>query len=842
MKRVFKQKNEPVLSRSVKSSESLTQLPNHRLNVAAATSNEGPRRTRTSAAMLGLAISVSATGMLLPGRSHKAVAAEPMVNEHNFENKSLEKQSKVSSAPKAQTKVDSAVLIKEKQQVKPSVSTPQVKQVKPSASSSVVPSTPRVSQSRIKTSSPPPKVASPRKQTIKTPSTKKTVVPTPQSNHRQPSSSTARAHPKVVQYQVEPGDTLWRLSQKHGIKPEDIATSSNISTNAILSIGQSLQIPSSTAQDQNSKIAGIGDLTKLINSPTSQDSIITGNINKIAKDQDQLNSTPSSLQSDLGAINRNITKLPSLKQGSLSGANFNTTSLGNEELASSDGNHKSEQSPSVIIPVPLPQTINFGSISEASANGNDIGKSVAIPLQVRATGSGESSPQQVLELAIPTYKPAKAQSVGQIAQPTPIVLVSEPTQPQSYQVQSGDTLNEIASRYGVSRSELIQVNGLTNPDLISINQQIKIPKAQSTNQLITTDFSDSSLLLASSNAIPEQLKVENSQVANSVDSTEVVSTNTTNIDDRLTQEIEANSQELNSSVIISNLPLQQTANTDYDPHIERLKADILRMREEYRRQNQEEDEEAAMVTVPIAPSLNNAVSIPVPVQSVNPEWQPDSQNQSSDQGLNTTNQARGSINIPVELRENIPSPTDSANIPVGQESNQQQLVATAPMPVESYNGLINTPVGEVVSPELPPLQAPDQYLPNSPDSFNGYVWPAKGVLTSGYGWRWGRMHKGIDIAAPVGTPIYAVAPGEVISSGWNSGGYGNLVKIRHPDGSVTLYAHNSRLNVRRGQQVTQGQKIAEMGSTGYSTGPHLHFEVHPQGSGAANPIAYLPSR
>jgi murein DD-endopeptidase MepM/ murein hydrolase activator NlpD len=82
----------------------------------------------------------------------------------------------------------------------------------------------------------------------------------------------------------------------------------------------------------------------------------------------------------------------------------------------------------------------------------------------------------------------------------------------------------------------------------------------------------------------------------------------------------------------------------------------------------------------------------------------------------------------------------------------------------------------------------------------------------------------------------------VISAGWNSGGYGNLVKIQHSDNSVTYYAHNSRILVRPGQQVKQGQQIAAMGSTGFSTGPHLHFEVHKNGQGASNPIAYLPSR
>ncbi|WP_284707153.1 LysM peptidoglycan-binding domain-containing M23 family metallopeptidase [Lyngbya confervoides] len=141
--------------------------------------------------------------------------------------------------------------------------------------------------------------------------------------------------------------------------------------------------------------------------------------------------------------------------------------------------------------------------------------------------------------------------------------------------------------------------------------------------------------------------------------------------------------------------------------------------------------------------------------------------------------------------------------------------------------------------DLPPLVS-DNYLPSEWQSGTvRYIWPAKGTFTSGFGWRWGRMHRGIDIAAPVGTPITAAAPGVITYSQYNSGGFGNLVEVTHPDGSLTLYAHNNRNLVRAGQYVSQGQQIAEMGSTGRSTGPHLHFELHPAGQGAVNPVALL---
>ena len=103
------------------------------------------------------------------------------------------------------------------------------------------------------------------------------------------------------------------------------------------------------------------------------------------------------------------------------------------------------------------------------------------------------------------------------------------------------------------------------------------------------------------------------------------------------------------------------------------------------------------------------------------------------------------------------------------------------------------------------------------------------------------MHQGIDIAAPFGTPIVAAASGEVISVGWLSG-YGNLVKLKHLDGSITLYAHNNRNLVSHGQKVAQGEQIAEMGSTGHSTGPHLHFEIHSPNQEILNPLALLSKR
>ncbi len=122
-------------------------------------------------------------------------------------------------------------------------------------------------------------------------------------------------------------------------------------------------------------------------------------------------------------------------------------------------------------------------------------------------------------------------------------------------------------------------------------------------------------------------------------------------------------------------------------------------------------------------------------------------------------------------------------------------------------------------------------------SSSGLIWPVNGTVVSVFGWRWGRMHEGIDISASSGTPIWAAAAGTVIHAGW-LGGYGNLVVVDHGDGLATAYAHASAILVGVGQLVSQGETVSLVGSTGNSSGPHLHFEVRVNGV-AVDPLLYL---
>lgn len=120
------------------------------------------------------------------------------------------------------------------------------------------------------------------------------------------------------------------------------------------------------------------------------------------------------------------------------------------------------------------------------------------------------------------------------------------------------------------------------------------------------------------------------------------------------------------------------------------------------------------------------------------------------------------------------------------------------------------------------------------------LWPASGEVSSSYGLRWGGsdFHPGLDIANDYGTPIIATASGTVTAAGWNSGGYGNMVDIDHGNGLWTRYGHAESVAVSIGETVQKGQVIAYMGNTGFSTGPHVHYEVHADGE-LMNPILYL---
>jgi len=476
---------------------------------------------------------------------------------------------------------------------------------------------------------------------------------------------------------------------------------------------------------------------------------------------------------------------------------------------------------------------------------------------------------------------------------TPKVITQLPG--PTYQVQPGDTLAEIATNYGTSISELVRANNLSDPNQLQINQKLIIPtdKVSETSStgdnfsVNTPSFNPRSLLARNNSVtvpsprVTEQPGQNETPTINSVSIPVPIVTGEqerNNYPSRINVPIPiaTDNQEQNTVPVVvpkalptpgqsyglggetplpisfsqklePQKPVQKVSKAKGNERIRSLQAEIERLRYKYRSQQ---------AGVAVTGSENNSQSVPVTVESSNNS--PVSSGDAiqiavpqvvfpaySNQRTKTLVTASAPTNEPINP-EFLPGKTGSRwNSP----RSSSGIKLTVPPARTNASESLGKLRGTSVSPALPPIAAVDIHLPRSTEDLlpsdsasTGHIWPAKGVLTSGYGWRWGRMHRGIDIANSTGTPIYASSAGTVEKAGWNSGGYGIVVDIRHNDGSLTRYGHNSRVLVQSGQKVQQGQQIAAMGSTGFSTGPHSHFEVHPSGKGAVNPIAFLPNR
>ena len=393
------------------------------------------------------------------------------------------------------------------------------------------------------------------------------------------------------------------------------------------------------------------------------------------------------------------------------------------------------------------------------------------------------------------------------SQNTPAIPTSEDvtsSESTGYEVRPGDTIGDIAVSLGTTSEELTEANRLEDPDFIVAGETLSVPEDVA-NELIISDAETSIAKSAS------ELAAASSQY--DFDGTRL---------SRLQSTVETR---IHGSTTLQRLRGEQEVAVS-----ESSAAD--------------EPQAAADLVVVEDPYTADLLADVDSAQQVESDLSTDSLTADSDLetdgdliALSQSNEGVGGIVINPQFPGN-----SAAAQTASAETQRSELLAAAPLDPSVYVSSPMPTAGQVVSPEMPILPSADEYLPETPDYFNGYIWPTHGTLTSGYGWRWGRMHRGIDVAGPVGTPIVAAAPGVVEKAGWNSGGYGNMVEVRHADGSMTRYAHNSRISVRVGQQVAQGQHIADMGSTGYSTGPHLHFEVHIPNRGTVNPMAMLPGR
>ncbi|WP_144405678.1 peptidoglycan DD-metalloendopeptidase family protein [Aliterella atlantica] len=492
-----------------------------------------------------------------------------------------------------------------------------------------------------------------------------------------------------------------------------------------------------------------------------------------------------------------------------------------EEVASSVGEDATQKEPASTIAIDETQEVGKEQQTEQLLQSvfvlpDSKTPEIATDAQISAetqnsqpqTASAPVSPPASAEVASVTLELVSGADGSNVAEPEP-----------EYQVKSGDTLSAIATEHKVSVPEIVSANQLQDPNLLLVNQRIVIPSlvdkkkiekvtvamlpeiepAQATNvpaPVLETNASNPAVLVAANSSNQQPVDLVNQSPANSFNG----------IGGSTADEVEAPK--------LSQAQLEQLQ----AQYAQKLQNDVQKLQHKYYAQNNSNS--SAQAVKPRLPAISKP-----PVSSklsddepVNPEF------------------------VVAQTAQDLkPAQPKQLTIKTNYAVPAKGRVATAPTDIDSSESFR----GQQVSPELPPLAPVENYLPQpngSRGSFNGYIWPAKGRLSSGFGYRWGRMHRGIDIAAPVGTPIFAVAEGVVVRSGWSRGGYGNLVDIQHPDGTLTRYAHNYRLLVQPGQQVTQGQQISLMGSTGRSTGPHLHFEVHPNGKKAVNPIALLPPK
>ncbi|MDB9524910.1 peptidoglycan DD-metalloendopeptidase family protein [Oscillatoria sp. CS-180] len=436
----------------------------------------------------------------------------------------------------------------------------------------------------------------------------------------------------------------------------------------------------------------------------------------------------------------------------------------------------------VSVPVPDSPTTDFEPEAKAEA----------VPSLEMPTASTSTESTFSLEARLSNESDGKAAEVPSLA----IVPAATEERELVHHVSSGETLWSIARSYGVEPDNLQQVNQLSNPNFIVSGDELVIPADVAFEAIRESEQESATTAI-------------------------VPTTESETVDDFPVDELVAFEKSTGLNEASFSEPAETTEAVVTDPFVEGLLSDVA---------------EATRSQLDVTSDTAERYSSQL-VEVFEPEE------------LAAVENAQLEADGSAFPEEDIINPqfSDAADLDSSVELDvdpllAEELLAAAPLGSEVYAPIIETPEGRVVSPDMPVLPPQDEYLPEAPDRFDGYIWPAHGVLTSGYGYRWGRMHRGVDIAGPVGTPIYAAGPGVVERSGWNSGGYGKLIDVRHPDGSMTRYAHNSQLLVSAGQQVRQGQQIAEMGSTGYSTGPHLHFEIHLPDQGTVNPMAYLPNR
>lgn len=645
---------------------------------------------------------------------------------------------------------------------------------------------------------------------------------------------------------VRDGETLWQIAQVHHADIQAIKAANGISSDdAVLQVGQVLKVPVVTHR-------------QTLQASQPSETIVAERVSEAVP------SVLARAESAQAPAKSETVDKPSSASAEVKPEGSSTASEAQEspEIRISSSDSEPVQSPASIVVASVPSTPVFSTpATDASALGETV-ELGADPENFVAAVEDAAQPEaddtiqaegDTIQTEDAGNRVARSDSqsvsghqvspqaegfpnlpIARNSPPTDTVSsVGEPIEPvvssSTYVVEPGDTLALIAQRNDVSLAELVRVNNLRNPNWIVAGDTLTIPRS---SQLVASAASSENDGIAPANQNLSALvdRARQSSASPNSDIKDLLRT----IRERRSGEIQSSEAETGDHSVSARV--DQSSSQTTDPYVTKLLERV-----EAIRQSRSEALATSTPTIPqgVPASESEIATSPSLVSTVDISTQPEETPQLGSSEPVAVNPEFTSRSIRRTTAVTTPlTPSDSSVI----VPDDGQLMAAASLGSEAYAPLSESPAGQVVSPNMPALPDANEYLPDAPNRFNGYIWPTTGVLTSGYGWRWGRMHRGVDIAGPVGTPVMAAAPGVVVTSGWNSGGYGNLVDIRHADGSLTRYAHNSRLLVRPGQQVAQGQQIAEMGSTGYSTGPHLHFEVHLPDQGTVNPIAYLPGR
>ena len=645
------------------------------------------------------------------------------------------------------------------------------------------------------------------------------AVSLPASSMASPLNSNRDVAPsEAVFHTVADGESLWQIALAHDVNVQVIRAANGISADEVIRAGQVIRIPAAAAVPTvTPKVQPVVAPQTVAAAPSSQsrgaDSVADHGASGLSTDALGTETTFSDVnfQSKVGgeAI---VAPVDAEASFVATAAGFNTPAQ-----------------PNAVEPsVAAVQSLDRGVQPEPSA--------LPAPPVQEAETPVSASPQGTVPETLAPETLAKVESGSVVDVDATVSLPAADRLDYalvSYRVQAGDTLWSIAQRLGLESEDLVSLNQtVEDPNRLAVGETLLvpaetlplgIPTATAPQTTTTEDVSEVSENVYASAATPatdvgsisqrlqalnssswdrealyERIRSERLAAAaqQSIQPSQVTSGQEAPLSARVLEE----TVETPSLAEVEAGGSATVGGTQPDPHVANLIANVRAMQSQ------------PSASMPMAAPRAMAASISTTVDAERP-------------------------------LQSLPAiEADEAVQPAVNQPINQELLAAAPLSPGAYVSEMSAPIGITVSPGTPMMPDSGEFLPEAPIRSNGYVWPARGVLTSGYGWRWGRMHRGIDIAGPVGTPIYAAGGGTVVSSGWNSGGYGNMVDIRHADGSTTRYAHNSRLLVQSGQQVRQGQQIAEMGSTGYSTGPHLHFEIHLPGSGSVNPMAHLPQR